>query len=157
MFTAQSDMINIQRSISIQASPEKVFALINDFHCWKIWSPWEKLDPQMNRSFSTNPCGQGASYAWQGKAGTGRMEIMTSSPASQITIRLEIIKPFEASNEVEFILQSADQITVVTWSMYGPKPYLAKLIGIFFSMDKYLGKDLEKGLLNLKTLAESVR
>lgn len=90
MFSTQSDMINIQRSISIQASPEKVFALINNFHCWKIWSPWEKLDPQMDRFFSMNPSGLGATYAWKGKAGTGRMEIINSTLATQITIQLEI-------------------------------------------------------------------
>ncbi len=151
----QSDTISIQRSVSIQSSPAKIFALINDFRCWESWSPWDKLDPLMERTFSGSPYGQGSIYAWKGKAGTGRMEIITSSPATQITIQLEITKPFEAHNRVEFILQSSDQMTVLTWSMHGPKPYLAKLIGIFFNMDKFLGKDLEKGLQNLKVLAET--
>lgn len=159
MFTAQSDAISIQRSISIQAPPEKVFALINNFRYWESWSPWEKLDPLMARSFSEIACGRGATYAWTGKAGTGNMEIIISSPAAQITIQLKITKPFEAHNQVDFTLQSSDQstdqVTVLTWGMHGPKPYLAKLIGIFFNMDKFLGKDLEKGLENLKTLAEA--
>lgn len=152
---APSDIIHIQRSISIQAPPEKIFALIHDFRCWQSWSPWEKLDPHMDRSFSGSTCGQGAVYAWTGKAGNGHMEIISSIPTTQIHIQLEITKPFDAQNNVEFSLQTSDDMTVLTWSMSGPKPYLAKLIGIFFSMDKYLGKDLEKGLQNLKTLAEA--
>ena len=160
---SQSDIISIQRSISINEPPAKVFALINDFRCWQIWSPWEKLDPLMDRFFSDNAAGQGATYAWKGKAGTGHMEIITSSEATQIIIHLEIIKPFAAHNRVEFTLQTSDsaydpasdQITVLTWGMHGPKPYLAKLIGIFFNMDKFLAKDLDKGLKNLKALAEA--
>ena len=147
-------MISIQRSISIQAPPARIFALINDFRYWESWSPWEKLDPNMERTFSGSACGIGAIYAWKGKAGSGQMEIITAAHATQILIQLEITKPFEAQNNVEFILQTSDDTTVLTWSMNGPKPYAAKLIGIFFNMDKYLGKDLEKGLLSLKVLAE---
>jgi hypothetical protein len=152
MFSHAQDSISIQRSVSIQSQPEKIFGLIHDFRCWEKWSPWEKLDPHIERSFSGNACGQGAIYAWTGKVGTGQMEITTASPSTQINIQLKIVKPFQVHNMVEFTLQSANQITVLTWDMHGPKPNLAKLIGIFFNMDKFLGKDLEKGLQNLKHL-----
>ncbi|HEX9391319.1 MAG TPA: SRPBCC family protein [Usitatibacteraceae bacterium] len=149
------DAFRVERSISIKAAPEKIFALINDFHHWTSWSPYEKLDPAMKRTYSGAASGQGAGYAWEsrGKAGVGRMEIMAASPA-KISIRLQFIKPFEATHTAEFILEPQGDATRLTWAMYGRDPYIAKIMCLFFNRDRMIGDDFEIGLANLKALAE---
>ena len=150
------DTFRVQRSASIKAPPEKIFALINDLHSWGAWSPWEKKDPAMKRTYSGAANGRGAVYEWEGnrEIGKGRMEIAESSPPSKVTFKLDFIKPFEAHNIAEFMMGSKDDSTNVTWAMHGPTPYMAKVIHIFFSMDSMVGKDFETGLANLKTIAE---
>jgi uncharacterized protein YndB with AHSA1/START domain len=154
--TTKPDTFRVQRTATIQAPPEKVFALINDFHDWGSWSPWEKLDPAMKRTYSGAANGKGAAYAWEGnsKVGAGRMEITDTSAPSKVTIQLDFIKPFEGHNVAEFTLEPQGGSTKVTWAMYGPSPYITKVMCVFISMDSMIGKDFEAGLANLKTVAE---
>jgi uncharacterized protein YndB with AHSA1/START domain len=150
------DTFRVQRATSIKAPPEKIFALINDFHSWGSWSPWEKMDPTMKRTHSGAANGNGAVYEWEGnnKVGKGRMEIMDTSPPSKVTIKLDFVKPFEGHNIAEFTLEAKGDSTNVTWAMYGPSPYIARLMGLFFNMDNMIGKDFETGLSNMKTVVE---
>lgn len=150
------DTFRIERSASIQAPPEKVFTFINDFRNWGAWSPWEKKDAAMKRTLGATASGKGAVYEWDGNkdVGQGRMEITESTPPSRIAIQLDFTKPFEAHNIVEFTLEPKGDSTNVTWAMHGPSPYLSKIMGLFFSMDKMVGKDFEAGLANLRSAAE---
>lgn len=151
------DTFRVQRRTSVKAPPEKVFALINDFHNWDSWSPWEKMDPAMKKIHSGPTMGKGAVYEWAGnkKVGKGRMEIVESSPTSRIMIQLDFIEPFEAHNMSEFTLKAERSSTNITWAMYGPNPYTAKLMSLFFNMDNMMGKDFETGLSNMKAVAEN--
>ena len=150
------DSFGLQRSVSIKAPPEKIFALINDFGQWAAWSPWEKLDPEMKRTRSGPDQGKGSVYGWEGnsKVGAGRMEILESMPSSKVDIKLDFIKPFEAHNITEFTMLPQGDTTQVTWAMQGPSPFITKLMGVFVSMDKMIGKDFEAGLANMKAAAE---
>jgi uncharacterized protein YndB with AHSA1/START domain len=150
------DAFRIQRSTSINAPPERVFGLINDFHNWGAWSPWEKMDPALKRTYSGAPSGKGAVYEWEGnkKVGKGRMEIKEASPPSKVVIKLDFLKPFEAHNTAEFTMERQGDSTHVTWLMHGRQPYMIKVMSTFFSMDKMVGKDFETGLANLKNNAE---
>ncbi|MBB4862544.1 uncharacterized protein YndB with AHSA1/START domain [Pseudomonas nitritireducens] len=146
----------VERTLRIQAPPEKIQGYIEDFHQWRQWSPFEKLDPDMQRTFSGAQQGRGAVYAWSGngKAGAGRMEILESDPGSRTTIALDFLKPFKASNTAEFTLVPRDGGTEVTWAMFGPVPFVAKIMHLFFDVDRMVGKDFEAGLASLKVLAE---
>lgn len=150
------DTYRVERSTDIKASPEKVFALINDLHSWTAWSPYEKKDPDMKRQHSGAASGKGAIYEWDGdkQVGKGRMEITESSPPSRVVIKLDFLSPFEARNTAEFTLQAQGDSTHVRWAMYGPSNFISKLMGIFFSMDKMVGDDFAIGLENLKVIAE---
>lgn len=150
------DSFRVQRSTSIKAPPEKIFPLIADFHAWGAWSPWEKLDPTMKRTHSGAPSGKGAVYAWDGnnEVGAGRMEIAEVSAPSRLSIKLDFSRPMEGHNTAEFTLVPKGDASELTWAMFGPNPYLSKLIGLFLDMDKMIGKDFEAGLANLKALAE---
>jgi carbon monoxide dehydrogenase subunit G len=150
------DTFRVQRSTSIKAPPGKIFPFINDFQNWAAWSPYEKLDPQMKRSRSGAASGKGSVYEWEGnsKVGKGRMEIADMSAPSLVRINLDFVRPFEAHNIAEFTLDPKGESTNVTWAMHGPAPYVSKLMGLFFSMDRMIGKDFETGLANLKSLAE---
>jgi uncharacterized protein YndB with AHSA1/START domain len=150
------DTFRVQRAASIKAPPEKIFALINDFNRWGTWSPWEKKDPAMKRTFGATTSGKGAVYAWEGNkdVGQGRMEIAESVPSSKIALNLDFVKPFAAHNLVEFTLEPKGDATNVTWAMQGDTPYFAKIIHVFINMDKMVGKDFEAGLANLKANAE---
>jgi hypothetical protein len=150
------DSFRYERATSVQAPPEKIYPHIADFHGWAAWSPWEKLDPALKRSYSGTPSGKGAVYAWEGnsKAGSGRMEITETAAPSKVTIKLDFLKPFEAHNTAEFTLAPRGDATEVRWAMYGASPFMVKLMGIFMNMGDMVGKDFETGLANLKALAE---
>jgi uncharacterized protein YndB with AHSA1/START domain len=150
------DAFRVERSIAIKAPAEKIFPLINDFRQWEPWSPWEKMDPALKRTYSGANNGVGAAYEWQGNkdVGHGRMEITESTTPSKVVLKLHFIKPFEANNTVEFVLSKDGDNTRVTQAMYGPSPYISKLMGLVFSMDKMVGTKYEEGLGTLKNLAE---
>ncbi len=146
----------VQRATLIQVSAEKIFPLINDLHSWGDWSPWEKVDPGMKRSFGGAASGTGAVYEWEGnsKVGKGRMEIMEINPPSKITIKLDFLKPIEGHNTAEFTLEPKGAATDVTWAMYGPNRFISKLFHVFLNIESMVGKEFDKGLANLKTIAE---
>jgi hypothetical protein len=154
--STRPDSFRIERSITIQSTPEKIFPLINDLHQWESWSPWENIDPQIHRTYSGAPEAKGAIYEWSGdkNIGQGRMEITESVPSSNITIKLDFITPFEAHNFVDFVLTAQGNATLVTQAMYGSSPFMSKLMGLFFSMEKMVGEKYEEGLANLKSIAE---
>lgn len=147
----------ISRQTTIKAPGDKVFALINDFHEWRKWSPWEKMDPALNRDYSGAKSGKGAVYAWNGnkKVGEGRMEIVDAQQPSRIDIKLDFMKPFEAHNTAVFTLAPKDGGTAVEWAMNGQSPFMFKLMGLFMNMDQMIGKDFEAGLANMKQAAEA--
>ena len=151
------DIFRVERATRIRAAPERLFAAINDFHRWPDWSPWEKLDPAMQRTFEGSAAGLGAVYAWSGnsKAGAGRMQITRSNPSSRIAIQLDFLKPFPSQNLVEFLLRPDGNITEVRWAMSGQLPFVMKIMHVFVNMDAKIGKDFETGLAALKALAEN--
>jgi uncharacterized protein YndB with AHSA1/START domain len=151
------DTFGVQRAAVVKAPPEKIFSLINDFHQWGTWSPWEGKDPGMKRTYSGTASGRGAVYAWDGNknVGSGRMEILDASSPSKIVIKLDFFKPFEAHNTAEFtMLQQDDGATNISWVMHGPAPFMSKMMQVFMNIDKMVGKDFEIGLSNLKKLTE---
>ncbi|MBL6614741.1 MAG: SRPBCC family protein [Reyranella sp.] len=149
------DSFRVQRTASIKAPPDKIHALIADLKAWPVWSPYEKKDPAMKRSFGAVTAGKGATYAWEGNkdVGQGNMEIVESSP-QKVLIKLDFLKPFEAHNMAEFILAPKGVTTNVTWAIYGPSPYMSKVMGTFMDFDKMIGRDFEQGLADLKAAAE---
>ena len=152
------DTFSIQCAATIKAPPEKIFAVISDFHQWGSWSPWENRDPAMQRSFSGANSGKGAVYAWDGNknVGSGRMEILGASSPSKITIKLDFFKPFEGHNTAEFtfVPEREAAATNVIWVMQGPSSFMSKVMQVFMDLDKMIGRDFEAGLANLKTLTE---
>lgn len=150
------DDFAVQRAARIKAPPELIFPLINDFHRWGSWSPYEKKDPAMKRTYSGAANGVGAVYEWagNGNVGSGRMEITDIAPSSRVTIKLDFIKPFEGHNIAAFTLEPQGDSTDVTWAMHGPLHYVAKIMSLFLNMDRMIGGDFEVGLANMKTAAE---
>ena len=148
--------LRVQRSVSINAPPERIFSLISDFHQWVTWSPYEQKDPAMKRTYSGTERGRGAVYAWDGNknVGSGRMEILDVSAPSKIVIKLDFFKPFEGHNTAEFTMLPQGDGTHVTWLMHGPANFMSRLIQVFMNLDNLIGKDFEAGLVNLKTITE---
>lgn len=146
---------SVERTITINASAPRVHGLVDDFHRWTEWSPWEDLDPALQRTYSGPDQGVGAHYAWNGnrKAGAGSMEIMRSTP-EEIAIALAFLKPFKSTSTSLFELVPDGEQTVVTWRMTGEQTGLMAVFGRFMNMDKLIGPDFEKGLARLKTAAE---
>lgn len=150
------DTSHISRSATIAASPDMVFALINDLRQFNTWNPFAKRDPQNVITYDAVTAGVGGAYHWQGeKSGAGRLQITTSVPPRRVTAKLDFSKPFEAHNTVDFTVQAqGDSACAVTWAMQGPMPYFNRLVTVFFDMDKTVGKDFDAGLAHLKALAE---
>jgi uncharacterized protein YndB with AHSA1/START domain len=154
------DIFRVQRATTVKAPPEKIFPLINDFHQWVTWSPYETKDPAMKRSYSGAESGEGAVYGWEGNknVGSGRMEILDAQAPSRIVIKLDFFTPFEGHNTAEFTMlpqgDGTNVATKVTWLMHGPSPFIGKIMHVFINMDRMVGKDFEIGLANLKRLTE---
>src|ERR1700733_3358073 len=148
---------SVRRAALVKAAPEKIFSLINDFHQWGSWSPYEHKDPAMKRSYSGGAAGRGAVYAWDGNknVGSGRMEILDASTPSKIVIKLDFFKPFEGHNTAEFTMLPQGDATSVSWVMHGSAPFMSKVMQVFMNIDKMIGKDFEAGLANLKRLTET--
>jgi hypothetical protein len=145
----------ITRKATIAAPPAVIFPYVNDFHGWKKWSPWDALDPKMTTTFEGPASGPGAIYAWKGndQVGEGRMTIIDSKPNDFVSIKLEFLKPFEATNTTTLTFVAGPS-TEVTWKMEGKNNFMSKAAGVFMNMDKMIGNDFEKGLATLKSLAE---
>jgi hypothetical protein len=153
---SKPDTLSVQRSISIKAPPEKIFAAIDDFHRWRSWSPYEEKDPEMKRTYSGAGSGKGAIYEWKGNrnVGSGRMEILDSTPSKTI-VKLDFFTPFEGHNTAEFTALPRGDATTLTWAMNGASPFMSKVMQVFINMDTMIGKDFETGLANLKDVAET--
>ena len=148
---------HVERSATVHAAPSVVYDQVNDFRRWEAWSPWEKIDPAMKRSFAGSESGKDAIYSWAGndKVGEGRMTIVESESPSHVGIRLDFIKPWTETCEVGFALAPEGENTKVTWSMDGRHNYTSKVMCVFMDMDKMIGNDYEKGLDQLKNVAEA--
>lgn len=155
---SRPDTFHVERSAQVEAPPEVAWALINDFHAWQKWSPFEKLDPNLKRTFEGADSGKGAVYAWAGndQAGEGRMTIEETRPGELVSIKLEFLKPFAATNRATFTLVPSGSGTKVTWSMDGKNDMLAKTMSVFMDMDKMCGSAFEEGLANLNTASQGV-
>ena len=153
---AKPDTLTVQRATVVKAPPEKIFPLIDDFHQWSSWSPYERKDPAMKRSFSGANSGKGAVYGWEGNkdVGSGRMEITDTSVPAKIVIKLDFFSPFEGHNVAEFTMLPQDGGTHLTWTMRGPAPFMSKVMQVFMNLDTMIGRDFEVGLANLKNLTE---
>lgn len=147
----------IERKTVINAPSAAVFPNIEDFHRWSAWSPWEHLDPNLKRSYSGPTTGPGASYAWSGNSdvGEGRMTVLESRPNEALKVKLEFLKPFEATNTTTYTLTPSGGGTEVVWAMEGPNSFAGKVMSVFADMDAMVGKDFERGLANLKRVCES--
>ncbi|MFC6013693.1 SRPBCC family protein [Nocardia lasii] len=146
----------VSRRTLIAAEPTRIHALIDNFRQWRLWSPWEDADPQLARTYTGPESGVGARYAWRGnrKAGAGVMEIKADADR-EIGVELTFEKPFKATNFVTFTLADAAGGTEVSWQMTGTRTGLMGVLGSVFPIDNLIGKDFDKGLARLKTIAES--
>lgn len=152
----QPGTFRIERSQRIEAPAYVVFNILNNFKRWSAWSPWEKLDPNMQKKHAGAEFGTGAIYAWTGndQVGQGRMTITQSEPEKKIAIKLEFIKPWEATNTTLFTLVPDGKGVKVSWAMEGTNNFMAKAASLFMDMDELVGKDFERGLTALKQVAE---
>jgi hypothetical protein len=157
--SGKPDAFRVERRATMSASPEVIFPQLADLHRWAAWSPWEKLDPAMERTYGGPASGEGASYSWRGnnKAGEGKMTITESRPSERVALRLEFIKPFRATNTAVFTLVKQPSGAEVTWSLEGKHNFMSKVFTVFVDMDSVVGKDFERGLAELKRVSEAAR
>lgn len=148
---------HVERSARIAAPAETIYPLVADFHRWEAWSPWESIDSTMKKTISGEPMAVGSDYHWAGtgEAGEGRMTLREATPPTGISIQLDFIKPFTATNTTAFAITPEDDGSKVTWTMSGRNNFMAKAMGVFMNMDQMIGGDFEKGLASLKQVAEA--
>lgn len=148
------DSFRVARTARIAASPEQVFAQINNLRAMNAWNPFNKA-PDLGGNYSGPVSGVGAHYDFDSKrAGTGHIEIVESKAPGQITMRLVMTKPMACDNRIDFTVVSRGGESEVTWAMTGKSSLMGKVCGLFFNMDKMCGGMFEKGLADLKTIAE---
>ncbi|HYD18206.1 MAG TPA: SRPBCC family protein [Patescibacteria group bacterium] len=156
IISRQPDEFRVTRSTVVYAQPEAPFALVNDLHRWNDWSPWAKLDPNAKNEFEGPVAGTGAAFKWSGnnKVGEGKMTITESQAPNLVRMRLEFLKPFKATNETEFTFRPETSGTLVSWSMSGKNNFMSKAMNLVMNCDKMVGGQFEKGLADMKALAE---
>lgn len=156
VIAGQPDEFVVSRSGTISALPERVFPHVNELKKWDDWSPWAKLDPNAKNTFIGPAAGAGAAMTWDGnnKVGAGKMTVTDSAPSSLIQLRLEFVRPFKATNNVEFTFAPRGNETLVTWTMFGKNNLMGKIFGLFVNCEQMCGKDFEKGLASLKEVVE---
>lgn len=149
---------HVERSTSVSAPPEVVFARVNDFHAWSGWSPWAKVDPAMKQAYEGAPSGEGAVYTWAGNSdvGEGKMTIAKSDKPSQVRVNLEFYKPMASTSTATFTFTPGPEgTTKVTWAMDGENNFVGKAFSLFMNVDKLLGSQFEQGLAAMKSEAEA--
>ncbi|PTL85995.1 SRPBCC family protein [Vitiosangium sp. GDMCC 1.1324] len=147
----------VQRTATFKASPDIAFGYVNDFHLWSQWSPWDKLDPNQKRTFEGPPTGPGSIYSWSGndQVGEGRMTIEESNANEVIRIKLEFLKPWQATNTTTFTFTPTADGVSVNWKMEGHNDFMGKAFSLFADMDSMVGKDFENGLANMQKVVEA--
>ncbi len=157
VIAVQATDFRIARSSTIAASPGVIFPHVNDLKQMDVWSPWLKFDPNVKITHEGPPSGVGAIESWEGNknVGAGRMTVTDSRSNELVRLKLEFFRPFTATNMAEFILQPQSSGTTVTWAMTGRKNFMTKAMGLIMNMDKMIGGNFDKGLAELKTIAES--
>ena len=153
----QPSEFHVERSATMNAPPEKVFAQVNDFHNWEGWSPWLELDPNAKETFEGPTSGEGAIFRWAGndQVGEGSMTIVESRPNELIRIKLHFLKPFEGAAVTDFTFQPTGEQTRVTWTMDGQNNFIAKAMCLFVDMEEMIGGNYEKGLVSMKAIVEA--
>jgi hypothetical protein len=153
----QPSRFGVTRSLTIMAAPDAVFPHVNELKKWAAWNPWEKIDPNMKLTYEGPPSGVGAAYAWVGnnKVGEGKMTVIESRPNESVKFKLEFLKPMAGVSTAEFTFKPQGSQTAVTWAMSGENNFMAKAIHLFMNMEKMIGSQFEKGLADLKSVAET--
>lgn len=148
---------HFERSATFAAPVEIPFAMVNDFHRWHYWSPWESLDPKMKVVFDGPFAGPGATYTWSSdnkQVGKGSMKILETNLYSSIRIEIAFTEPMQSASTITFSFAPTPEGTKVTWAMDGHHTFMSKAFSLFKNMDAMVGPDLEKGLASMKALAE---
>ncbi|MEO8007919.1 MAG: SRPBCC family protein [Betaproteobacteria bacterium] len=147
----------VARSATMSAPAQVVYAQVEDLRKWQAWNPWQKIDPAMKLTFAGPATGPGASYTWVGnnQVGEGRLTIIESRPNDLVRIKLEFMNPFAATNTATFNFKSEGDRTTVIWSMEGRNNFIAKALHLVMNMDKMVGGQFEKGLADMKLVAEA--
>jgi hypothetical protein len=157
LIAMRPDTSTVQRTATLKASPDVAFALVNDFHHWGEWSPWDKLDPNQKRTFEGAELGVGARYGWSGndQVGEGRMSIEESKANELVRIKLEFLKPWASTYATSFQFSPVADGVSVTWKMEGHNDFMGKAMSLFMDMDAMIGKDFDAGLANMGKVAEA--
>ncbi len=152
----KSDEFRVERSTTIKAPPEKIFAVIGDFHRSPEWSPWEKMDPNIKRTYSGADSGKGAKYSWSGNddVGEGSMEILEFYPPTKMLMNLHFVRPMGGDNTVEYVFEPQGDLTKMTWSMHGPNNFTSKVMQVFMNCEQMVGASFQEGLTSLKAICE---
>lgn len=153
----QPSEFHVERSVTVDAPPDSVFAEVNDFHKWDAWSPWAKLDPDAKVGFAGPDAGEGQVMTWAGNSevGAGKMTLVESRPDELVKTKVDFTEPFEGTSMSQFAFKPEDNQTVVTWSMDDEHSFLEKAMCLVMNGKKMVGEQMEKGLSQLKELAEA--
>jgi hypothetical protein len=153
----QPPEFRVSRTTTIDAPAATLFEQVNTASKWEDWSPWAKVDPNAKFTYEGPASGIGAISKWSGNndVGQGISTITESRPNELVKFKLEFIKPFAGVNTAEFTFTEQDRKTVVTWSMFGKNNFLSKAVGLIFNCEKMVGEQFDKGLANLKAIADA--
>lgn len=153
----QPKEFHIERSVETDASVQDIYAILSDLNQYPKWSPWQERDPGLQQVIEVHPGVVGSKLSWEGnrEVGAGRLTITEAEANQEIVLRLEFFRPFATTNRARWTIERLEDKRRITWSMDGVNEGLMpRVFGMFMDMDAVVGRDFEKGLETLKTLAE---
>ena len=154
----QPDHYSLERSTTISATADRVFAQVNDFQAWDQWVPWKEEDPKPKAKKMSDPSfGKGATFYWNGndKIGEGTITILESRPNELVDLEQTFVRPMAGKCRMTFVLEPEGDKTKLTWKMFGTKNFTEKAVCLFMDMEKMAGPKFEQGLASIKTAAEA--
>jgi hypothetical protein len=147
---------HVERSVTINAPADVVWANVSDFNQWHAWNPWQKSDLAQTVTIAGAKGSPGHSSAWDGeKTGKGIMTVLKADAPSQLTIKLEFEVPMESVAMTQFAFSPKGSGVKVTWSMDGENDFVGKAFDVLMDVENMIGKSYDSGLSNLKSIAEA--
>ncbi len=148
----------VEREIVINKPRADVFNYIKYIKNQDNYSTWNRRDPSMEKKYSGTDGTVGFIAGWNSidkEVGEGEQEIKAITEGERIQTELRFKRPFEGTDTAYFVTTDASATsTKVVWGFDGSMPYPMNLMCLFMDMDKMLGAELEKGLVDLKGILE---
>lgn len=149
--------MHYEKSITIDAPKEVVWKRIASLNEVHNWGPWKDIDPKASNTWEGQNGAIGSKHCWKGnkEVGEGCQTLTALKENERVDMELQFMSPRNSTAASFITLGDDGGKSKVTWGFDSKMPWPFNLMKVFMNMDKMMGPPFEKGLNNLKTIAET--